>query len=57
MMWVIEKPLHVDFGKGATLVPGTVKLLHPKKDEMYIYVYVYEDFCRIGLELEPDERW
>jgi hypothetical protein len=43
---------HINLGKGATLVPSTVKLLHRKKERK---INGDQEGCRLGLKLTPDE--
>jgi hypothetical protein len=44
---------HIDSGKGATLVPGTVKLLHQRKKEN---INGDQEGCRLDLKPSPDEN-
>ena len=43
---------HINKGKGATLVPSTVKLLHREKEGK---INGDQEGCRLGLKLAPDE--
>jgi len=43
---------YVNQGKGATLVPGTVKLLHQKKKKK---INGDQEGCRLDLLTAPDE--
>jgi hypothetical protein len=48
----VKNTPHIKSGKGATLVPGTVKLLCQKKKKN---VNGDQEGCRLDLKLSPDE--
>ena len=45
---------HINQGKGATLVPSTVKLLHREKERK---INGDQEGCRLGLKPAPNESW
>jgi hypothetical protein len=51
-MQVVKATPHINKGKGATLVPSTVKLLHREKEGK---INGDQEGCRLGLKLAPDE--
>jgi hypothetical protein len=51
-MQAVKATPHINKGKGATLVPSTVKLLHRKKEGK---INGDQEGCRLGLKLAPDE--